>query len=82
MKQVMYTRAAIKVLLRMPATTALAIRAKINQYASDPTSLSNNVKALQARDAIRLRVGNWRVIMHDGAVLEVLEIGPRGGVYD
>ncbi|WP_035097604.1 hypothetical protein [Devosia sp. LC5] len=34
------------------------------------------------RPGIRLRVGDWRVIMEDGVVLEVLEIGPRGGVYE
>jgi len=30
-----------------------------------------------------LRVGDWRVIMDDqGNVLAILDIGPRGGVYD
>jgi mRNA interferase RelE/StbE len=40
------------------------------------------VKKLQGRDGIRLRVGAWRVIMHDGEVLGVPNIRPRGGVYD
>jgi mRNA interferase RelE/StbE len=32
---------------------------------------------------IRLRVGDWRVIMDDkGAVLDVLKIGPRGSIYE
>lgn len=84
MKEVSYTRAALKVLRRMPANTARLIMAKVEDYAADPASLANNVKALKGRDdgAIRLRVGDWRVIMHDGTVLAVLEIGPRGGVYD
>jgi mRNA interferase RelE/StbE len=31
---------------------------------------------------IRLRVGDWRVIMDDqGTVLAVLEIGTRGDIY-
>ena len=55
--------------------------AKVEQFAADPASLANNVKALSGREAIRLRVGDWRVIMEDGVVLAVLEIGPRGGVY-
>lgn len=42
---------------------------------------ANNVKALKGREAIRLRVGDWRVIMDDGVVLAVLEIGPRGDIY-
>jgi mRNA interferase RelE/StbE len=30
---------------------------------------------------IRLRVGDWRVIMDDGVVLEIVAIGSRGSVY-
>jgi mRNA interferase RelE/StbE len=37
--------------------------------------------ALHGRDGIRLRVGSWRVIMIDGEILEVLDIGPRGSIY-
>jgi len=55
---------------------------KIEAYAEDPSSQANNVKALQGRDGIRLRVGDWRVIMLDGEVLDVLDVGPRGGIYD
>jgi mRNA interferase RelE/StbE len=84
-KEVAYTRAALKVLRRMPVNAALLIMAKVEQYALDPASLANNVTALKGRDrdgAIRLRVGDWRVIMRDGEVLAVLEVGPRGGIYD
>jgi mRNA interferase RelE/StbE len=67
----------------MPANTAKRIRGKIVAYAADASSQANNVTALQGRDGIRLRVGDWRVIMNDrGEVLDVLEIGARGGVYD
>lgn len=66
----------------MPSTTAKRIRSKIEQYANDPKSLASNVTALKGRNGIRLRVGNWRVIMEDGVVLAVLEIGPRGGIYE
>lgn len=66
----------------MPANTAKRIMAKIVQYAEDPASQANNVKALKRREGIRLRVGDWRVIMHDGEVLDVLDVGPRGGVYE
>jgi len=55
---------------------------KVDAYAADPASQANNVKALKGRTGIRLRVGDWRVIMDDGVVLAVLEIAPRGGVYD
>lgn len=66
----------------MPTDVSTRIVAKIELYASDPSLLSNNVKALKGRDGIRLRVGDWRVIMEDGVVLAVLEIGPRGSIYD
>lgn len=59
-----------------------SIIGKIEAYANDPASQQNNVKSLKGIDAIRLRVGDWRVIMQSGVVLDVLDIGPRGGIYD
>lgn len=83
MRAISYTRQALKALRRMPADTAQRIIAKIEQYAEQPESQANNVKALKGREGIRLRVGDWRVIMNDeGVVLAVLEIGPRGSVYE
>jgi mRNA interferase RelE/StbE len=83
MRQISYTKAAIRALRRMPANTATLIRSKIEAYARDPASQANNVRSLKAREGVRLRVGDWRVIMDDqGNVLAVLDIGPRGGVYD
>lgn len=67
----------------MPANVATTIRTKIDQYAVDPASLANNVTRLQGRNCFRLRVGDWRVLFDErGAVLEILDVGPRGGVYD
>lgn len=66
----------------MPEPTARRIRDKIEGYAADPASQANNIKALQGRGGIRLRVGDWRVIMEDGVVLDVLDIGPRGSIYE
>ena len=83
MKEIRYTRQALKVLRKMPADMAERIIGKIEQYADDPASQANNVKALKGREGIRLRVGDWRVIMPDeGVVLGVLEIGPRDSVYE
>ena len=83
MRAISYTRQALKLLRRMPADTAQRIIAKIEQYAAEPGSQANNVTALKGREGIRLRVGDWRVIMNDdGVVLAVLEIGPRGSVYE
>ncbi len=82
MKPILYRPAARKALRRMPANTALRIVGKIEAYAEDPSSQAKNVKALRGRDGIRLRVGDWRVIMVDGDVLDVLDVGSRGGIYD
>ena len=81
--EIRYNKAATKALLKMPANTARVIRRKIEQYASNPDSMANNVRKLQGRDGYRLRVGDWRVIFdHDGVVLDILEIGPRGSIYE
>lgn len=82
MKPVSYSRSALKTLRKMPRDTAERIMGKVDQYAADPASQANNVKALQGREGVRLRVGDWRVIMRDGEVLAVLEIGPRGSIYE
>lgn len=82
MKSITYTRSATKVLRRIPANASRLIVAKVEQYAADPVSLANMVTNLKGRDGIRLRVGDWRVIMDDGVVLAVLAIGPRGGIYE
>ena len=82
MKQISYTKAAIKALRRMPVNTATLIRSKIEAYAQTQARRPT-AKPLKGREGVRLRVGDWRVIMDDqGNVLAVLDIGPRGGIYD
>ena len=82
MREIVWTRAALRTLRRLPANTARRIVEKVEAYAAESASQANNVKALKGREGIRLRVGDWRIIMEDGVVLAVLEIGPRGGIYD
>ncbi len=82
MKSIVFSKQARKALMRMPSNEARSIIGKIEQYAEDPASLSANVKRLShAGGALRLRVGDWRVIMLDGVVIDVLKIAPRGGAY-
>nr|WP_306269414.1 type II toxin-antitoxin system RelE/ParE family toxin [Pararhizobium sp. IMCC3301] len=82
MKQVTYTKQAIKMLSRMPASTLRTIRAKIAIYAETPEKLSANVKKLQGVEGFRLRVGDWRVIFNEDAqVVAVLKVAPRGSAY-
>ena len=83
MKTVTFSKQSARFLRRTPVNVATLILSKINQYAEDPRSLGNNVTRLQGREGFRLRVGDWRVIFDDdGMVLAILEIGPRGGVYN
>lgn len=84
MVQVTYSKAALKVLARLPADLSWKIRSKIEQYAVDPDSLANNVKTLRGEPGVlRLRIGDWRVLFTaEGAIIAVIRIAPRGGVYD
>lgn len=66
----------------MPKNISKRIIDKINIYTEKPDSLKNNITKLTNREGIRLRVGNWRVIMKDEEVLHILQIGPRGSIYD
>ena len=82
MKEIVYSKTAQKALMRMPRNWAIRIRDKISAYADDPASQANNVKALQGMDGmLRLRVGDWRIVMFDGVVLEILDIKARGSAY-
>ena len=82
MREIVYSKTAQKALIRMPRNWAIRIRDKIIAYAADPASQANNVKALQGMDGmLRLRVGDWRIVMCDGVVLEILDIKARGSAY-
>jgi mRNA interferase RelE/StbE len=57
--------------------------AKVEAYAADPKSQANNIKAMKGSQAVRLRVGEYRVIFEETPdEVIVTKIGPRGGVYD
>jgi mRNA interferase RelE/StbE len=78
-----YSRDALKALRRMPANEARRVRKKVEAYARDPESQTNNVVRLKGRNGYRLRVGDWRVIFDkQGNVMAILAIGPRGGIYE
>lgn len=83
MRQVVYSAQARWKLARISKNDARRIRSKIEQYATDPTSLTNNVKKLQGLNYYRLRVGDWRVIFReDGLIVDVVRIAARGEAYE
>lgn len=82
MREIAYTRTAQKALMRIPRNLAIRIREEVRSFAEDPTSQARNVKALPGLDGVvRLRVGDWRVIIRDGVIIEILEVKPRASAY-
>ncbi|MCY3819631.1 MAG: type II toxin-antitoxin system RelE/ParE family toxin [Gammaproteobacteria bacterium] len=80
MKDIEYSRGAVRTLARMPRHRAISIRNKIRACAENPSSQANNVERLRGADGLlRLRVGDWRVIMRDAGRVQVLHIASRGG---
>jgi mRNA interferase RelE/StbE len=68
--------------LRRHANRADMISDEIRQYAADPLSLANNVKVLAGADALRLRVGDFRILFTEtNDTITILDIGPRGEIY-
>lgn len=84
MKRIAYSKAALRTLGRIPPKTSAVIRAKINQYAAEPSAQANNVKALKGEAGVyRLRVGDWRILFtEDGQVIAIVKVSVRGGAYD
>jgi mRNA interferase RelE/StbE len=83
MRTIRYSDPALKQLRAIGPVMAKRVMAKLDQFAADPSALANQVKRLQGMDALRLRVGAYRVIFtDDGMVLLVLKVGHRRDIYD
>ena len=82
MKAVLYTKIALRS-LQTHRNRAKQIRAKIEQYATNPAALANNVIQLTGSSAKRLRIAGFRVLFTETeTTLIVLDIGPRGEIYE
>jgi mRNA interferase RelE/StbE len=82
MKQVAYTATAVRQLAKMDRQDARRIRDKIEQYATSPDRLANQIKRLQGSPFYRLRVGDYRVIFdEDGKVLTIIAVGQRREIF-
>ena len=83
MLDIVLGKEANRVLAAMPRNTSRRIMAKIEQYARHPGSLVANVRALVGQDALRLRVGNWRVLfIIEDNTMTVFKVASRGSAYD
>ena len=79
--EIVVTRDAGKVLVRMQQAKAEDIREAIDKVAADPTAPNKNTRTLKG---FRIRVGDWRVsstLDRRASVMSVFEIAPRGGAY-
>ena len=82
MKEIAYSRAAVRTLARMPKDLADRVGEKVRAYADDPASQAGNVRRLRGSERfLRLRVGDLRIVMCDADTLEVLHIATRGHAY-
>jgi mRNA interferase RelE/StbE len=80
-KELIFSPTALKS-LRKHANRAALIERKIGQYASDPASQANHVTALVGSPFLRLRVGDFRVILLEMPdAVTIIDLGPRGEIY-
>lgn len=80
-----YKKEAAKRLARMQPALAAAFRRDLAKIAANPFGTYANVKALTgAKDAFRLRRGDWRALYwidREMQTMVVEAIVPRGGAY-
>ena len=84
MHQVIYKKAALKGMRKMPKPSRLKMLDGFSALSEDPDRQDLDVKPLSGREGYRLRVGQWRAIYHrdDGRlILLVVDAGPRGDIY-
>ena len=79
--EVAISKQADTTLRAISRNVAERVIARIEQYAADPDSLAATVRRLRGSRALRLRVGDWRVIFTaEGDTMTVIKVGPRGSV--
>ena len=82
MRVVTFTSQARRDMRRLPHDLSSRIMSKINQLAEDPASLANNVTALKGQELLRLRVGDWRIVLSlSDDQVTIHRVAPRGSVY-
>lgn len=82
--EVRYSTEVVNRLDRLDAKTRRRIIGKIEAVAADPAGRHPNVDHLTGMAALRLRVGQWRVIFaldHSSGMLRVEHVRARGEAY-
>ncbi|MEN8179690.1 MAG: type II toxin-antitoxin system RelE/ParE family toxin [Pseudomonadota bacterium] len=81
---VIYKKAALKGMKKMPKETKESMVTAFDKLSIDPDRQDFDVKKLTGREGYRLRIGQWRAIYHRDngkLVLLVVNAGPRGDIY-
>ncbi len=84
MYQVVYKKAAIKTLARIPKGVRSKMTDTLELIAEDPKAYQGDWKRLSGSPYWRLRVGGYGAIcdlQEDQLVLLVVNAGPRGDIY-
>lgn len=82
-REVTYSPAAVRALVRIDLVWSRRIHDKVRQLAADPDALRNQVMRLKGSPFSRLRVGDYRVVFDmDAQSVTVVAVGHRSMIYD
>jgi mRNA-degrading endonuclease RelE of RelBE toxin-antitoxin system len=78
-----WTRSAWKELQDLPKTKQATVIEAVSRFAADPFGQHPNARPLQGeKNAVRLRIGDYRVILHRGGdTIEVRAVVHRRQAY-
>lgn len=81
--QIAWTRSAWKELQDLSKAKQAAVIEAVSRFAADPFGQHPNAKPLVGgKNAVRLRIGDYRVILHRGSeTIEVRAVAHRREVY-
>ena len=81
-RTIRYSHTAARQIDALGSTVRELVEAKLAQLAINPSALANQIKRLKGTEALRLRVGDYRIIFtDDGLVLDIQKVGSRGAIY-
>lgn len=81
--QAVWTRSAWKELQSLPKARQTAVLGAVARFAANPYGQHPNAKPLAGeKNAVRLRIGDYRVILHRGSdTIEVRAVAHRRAIY-
>lgn len=81
--QAVWTRSAWKELQGLPKAKQTAVLGAVSRFTADPFGPHSNARPLAGeKNAVRLRIGDYRVILHRGSdTIEVRAVAHRREIY-